>query len=88
MGMNSVITLTTGVPGAGKTLAGLNIAIENQKSTGQNYSCFLTGNQPLVSVLREALARDDSNRQGISIGEAREKVKSFIQIIHHFRVNR
>lgn len=79
------ICFVTGVPGAGKTLAGLNIAIENQKSTGQNYSCFLTGNQPLVSVLREALARDDSNRQGISIGEAREKVKSFIQIIHHFR---
>lgn len=36
------------MPGAGKTLAGLNIAIENQKTTGKNYSCFLTGNQPLV----------------------------------------
>lgn len=79
------ICFITGVPGAGKTLAGLNIAIENQKTTGKNYSCFLTGNQPLVSVLREALARDDSKRTGIAIGEARDNVKSFIQIIHHFR---
>ena len=79
------ICFITGVPGAGKTLAGLNIAIENQKTTGKNYSCFLTGNQPLVSVLREALARDDNKRTGIPLGEARDNVKSFIQIIHHFR---
>ncbi len=79
------ICFITGVPGAGKTLAGLNIAIENQKITGKNYSCFLTGNQPLVSVLREALAKDDSKRTGLAISEARNKVKSFIQIIHHFR---
>jgi len=79
------ICFITGVPGAGKTLAGLNIAIENQKTTGKNYSCFLTGNQPLVSVLREALAKDDNKRTGLPISEARNKVKSFIQIIHHFR---
>ena len=79
------ICFITGVPGAGKTLAGYNNAIENQKTTGKNYSCFLTGNQPLVSVLREALARDDNKRTGIPIGEARDNVKSFIQIIHHFR---
>ena len=79
------ICFITGVPGAGKTLAGLNIAIENQKTTGQSYSCFLTGNQPLVSVLREALAADDHRQNGTQITEARNKVKSFIQIIHHFR---
>lgn len=79
------ICFITGVPGAGKTLAGLNIAIENQKVTGRNYSCFLTGNQPLVSVLKEALAKDEENRTGIPIGMARSNVKSFIQIIHHFR---
>ena len=79
------ICFVTGVPGAGKTLAGLNIAIENQKATGKKYSCFLTGNQPLVSVLKEALARDNNKRTGVPIGEARDKVKSFIQIIHHFR---
>lgn len=79
------ICFVTGVPGAGKTLAGLNIAIENQKTTGKKYSCFLTGNQPLVSVLKEALARDNNKRTGVPIAEARDKVKSFIQIIHHFR---
>ncbi len=79
------ICFITGVPGAGKTLAGLNIAIENQKKSGKNYSCFLTGNQPLVSVLREALARDNNKRTRLPIGEARDNVKSFIQIIHHFR---
>ncbi len=79
------ICFITGVPGAGKTLAGLNIAIENQKATGHNYSCFLTGNQPLVDVLREALAKNDHERNNTPISEARDKVKSFIQIIHHFR---
>ena len=79
------ICFITGVPGAGKTLAGLNIAIENQKTTGKNYSCFLTGNQPLVSVLSEALARDNNKSTGISLSEARTEVKSFIQIIHQFR---
>lgn len=79
------ICFITGVPGAGKTLAGLNIAIENQKSTGKNYACFLTGNQPLVSVLTEALARDEENRTGISKDDAKNNVESFIQIIHHFR---
>lgn len=79
------ICFITGVPGAGKTLAGLNIAIENQKTTGKNYSCFLTGNQPLVSVLSEALARDNNAKTGLSISEARTEVSSFIQIIHKFR---
>ena len=79
------ICFITGVPGAGKTLAGLNIAVKNQQASGQRYSCFLSGNQPLVSVLKEALAEDECQRTGIRISQAREKVKSFIQIIHHFR---
>lgn len=79
------ICFITGVPGAGKTLAGLNIAIENQKTTGKNYSCFLTGNQPLVDVLQEALAVDEHKRMGINKNNAKTKVKSFIQIVHHFR---
>jgi hypothetical protein len=79
------ICFITGVPGAGKTLAGLNIAIENQKKSGDDYACFLTGNQPLVDVLTEALARDEQDRRGTKISEVREKIKSFIQIIHRFR---
>lgn len=79
------ICFITGVPGAGKTLAGLNIAIENQKTTSQSGACLLTGNQPLVSVLREALAIDDHKQHGTPLAKARESTKSFIQIIHGFR---
>ena len=52
------ICFITGVPGAGKTLAGLNIAIENQKTSGSDYACFLSGNYPLVRVLQKALAQN------------------------------
>lgn len=79
------ICLITGVPGAGKTLAGLNIAVERQKIAEDEHAVFLSGNGPLVDVLQEALARDDAKRNHISRKEASRKVKEFIQIIHHFR---
>lgn len=85
-----VICLVTGVPGAGKTLVGLDIANRHTKNDDALYSVFLSGNGPLVRVLVEALARDTVARakeQGRSerIGEARSTVKQFIQAIHHFR---
>lgn len=79
------ICFVTGVPGAGKTLAGLNIAIERQKSDENEHAVFLSGNGPLVAVLQEALARDDVARNGTKKTEAKRKSKEFIQIIHHFR---
>lgn len=79
------ICFITGVPGAGKTLAGLNIAIERQKVDENEHAVFLSGNGPLVDVLQEALARDDVARNGIRKTEAMRKSKEFIQIIHHFR---
>lgn len=79
------ICFITGVPGAGKTLAGLNIAVERQKISEDEHAVFLSGNGPLVDVLQEALARDDAKRNHISRKEAFRKVKEFIQIIHHFR---
>lgn len=79
------ICFVTGVPGAGKTLAGLNISIERQKIAENEHAVFLSGNGPLVKVLQEALARDDSQRNSTKIGDARRKAKEFIQIIHHFR---
>lgn len=79
------ICFITGVPGAGKTLAGLNIAVERQKIAEDEHAIFLSGNGPLVDVLQEALARDDAKRNHISRKEASRKVKEFIQIIHHFR---
>ncbi len=79
------ICFVTGVPGAGKTLAGLNLVCSRQKLASDEHSVFLSGNGPLVDVLREALARDQSDRESIPIGAARTKSKTFIQNIHHFR---
>ncbi len=82
------IVFVTGVPGAGKTLVGLNIATQRDDgSAGQ--AVFLSGNQPLVSVLREALVRDEQYRQRVC-GTPRKKneiaqpIKQFIQNVHHF----
>lgn len=79
------ICFITGVPGAGKTLAGLNIAIERQRADENEHAVFLSGNGPLVDVLQEALARDQRDREGIKKSEAMRKAREFIQIIHHFR---
>lgn len=86
------ICLVTGVPGAGKTLAGLNLANERRKADleGGEHAVFLSGNGPLVKVLQEALARDEVERSqvtGVPIrkAEALRKSKAFIQNIHHFR---
>lgn len=84
------ICFLTGVPGAGKTLAGLNIANERLKTDESEHSVFLSGNGPLVDVLREALSRDSvqtakQNNEKLTKSEAERKAKSFIQNIHHFR---
>lgn len=82
------ICFVTGVPGAGKTLVGLNIATQQFKK--DDVAVYLSGNFPLVQVLTEALARDKKRRMAekgerIAIGTARSEVKTFIQMIHHYR---
>ncbi|NUM56699.1 MAG: DUF2075 domain-containing protein, partial [Candidatus Hydrogenedentes bacterium] len=84
------ISFVTGVPGAGKTLVGLNIATQFHDSESDRHSVFLSGNGPLVAILREALARDSIRRerqQGNSLkkSDAKTRVKAFIQNVHHFR---
>ncbi len=81
------ICFVTGVPGAGKTLAGLNIANSRHNFEEEEHAVFLSGNGPLVFVLREALARDEYERSNHSInkGQAKRKAEAFIQNIHHFR---
>jgi hypothetical protein len=78
------------VPGAGKTLAGLNLANTWHNVENSEHAVFLSGNGPLVDVLREALARNEvaaakevglKQRKGITLSKAR----AFIQNIHHFR---
>lgn len=84
------ICFVTGVPGAGKTLAGLNIANERMKTDEDEHAVFLSGNGPLVSVLRESLIRDavvtsKQKNELLTKKEASIKACSFIQNIHHFR---
>jgi hypothetical protein len=84
------ICFLTGVPGAGKTLAGLNIANERRKAYEDENAVFLSGNGPLVYVLREALVRDEvqqakENGEKLTKKKSAQKANAFIQNIHHFR---
>jgi hypothetical protein len=84
-----IICFVTGVPGAGKTLVGLNLATRREVDQ-PTHAVFLSGNGPLVAVLREALTRDEVARrkqQGEKVrkGKVGESVKAFIQNVHHFR---
>lgn len=84
------ICFVTGVPGAGKTLVGLELATRHNDPSNQLHSVFLSGNGPLVAVLREALTRDAVKRDkdaGTTTTKtmARRNVEVFIQNVHHFR---
>jgi len=86
-----IIVFVTGVPGAGKTLVGLNVATQRrQTDASATHSVFLSGNGPLVAVLREALTRDEVSRRKCRGVRATKKevgqpIKAFIQNVHHFR---
>lgn len=84
------ICLVTGVPGAGKTLVGLDVATRFRGQQRGSRGVYLSGNGPLVAVLQEALVRDDVRRaksqgQARTKSDARQPVKAFIQAVHHFR---
>ena len=84
------ICFVTGVPGAGKTLVGLNVAV--QQENDEDLAVYLSGNGPLVEVLTEALtcdkqAQEKAQGNKITKKEAEREVKRFIQIIHRYRDN-
>lgn len=86
------IVFVTGVPGAGKTLVGLNIATRHRRAIEEDpaHAVFLSGNGPLVKVLHEALTRDELARlrargERVRKGDVEQRVKPFIQNVHHFR---
>ncbi|MGM0582924.1 MAG: DUF2075 domain-containing protein [Bacteroidota bacterium] len=88
--LEKAICFVTGVPGAGKTLVGLNIATKHFDKNSELYSVFLSGNGPLVKILQEALARDKvkrakENGKKLTKQEARSEVQTIIQNVHHFR---
>ena len=90
------ICFVTGVPGAGKTLVGLDVAIKQTYKDGtldkENGAVYLSGNGPLVAVLTEALARDNQKKCSVqgerkNMSDSRREVSEFIQIIHRYRDN-
>ena len=84
------ICFITGVPGAGKTLVGLDVATKHMEASSELHSVYLSGNGPLVKILCEALTRDEMARKKsegvrLRVGETRKAVEAFIQNVHHFR---
>lgn len=83
-----IICFLTGVPGAGKTLVGLNVATQHARENNPTPAVLLSGNGPLVAVLRAALSRDERARvkkKGQKLKKGSDPVKQFIQNVHHFR---
>ena len=91
------ICFVTGVPGAGKTLVGLDIAVKqtyqgSDKPIEDEGAVYLSGNGPLVAVLNEALAKDNYQKcrdrgEDKKLTDSRREVGKFIQIIHRYRDN-
>jgi DUF2075 family protein len=91
------ICFVTGVPGAGKTLVGLEVAVRqtyqgNDTPVKDEGAVYLSGNGPLVAVLTEALAKDNYKKcrdrdEKKKITDSRREVGKFIQIIHRYRDN-
>ena len=90
------ICFVTGVPGAGKTLVGLDVAIKQSYKDGEkdieNGAVYLSGNGPLVAVLTEALAADNQKKckekgEKKNLSDSRREVSEFLQIIHRYRDN-
>ena len=79
-----VVCLVTGVPGAGKTLAGLSAVHDPAlRADGKPAAVFLSGNGPLVNIVRAALLRD-LKRRGKKTKESEREVSTFIQNVHSF----
>lgn len=91
------ICFVTGVPGAGKTLVGLDVAVKQSYQNGDKLvedegAVYLSGNGPLVAVLTEALAIDNHKKckargEKKNISDSRREVGKFIQMIHRYRDN-
>jgi hypothetical protein len=76
-----LVVFVTGIPGAGKTLCGLNAVFSVLRQDG---AAFLTGNAPLVTVLREALARNAAPQGGAARNAARSQARNALQNVHRF----
>jgi hypothetical protein len=75
------LCLLTGIPGAGKTLAGLNIVHDEQEGVA---STFLSGNGPLVKVLQHVLANDLADRTGVTKAAGLRKAETLVTNVHRW----
>jgi hypothetical protein len=79
------VCFVTGVPGSGKTLVGLSAVHDAAAGVkGEPLGAYMSGNGPLVDVLRYAIASDLASRAGTSKDEAMRLAKTFIQPVHQF----
>lgn len=79
-----VLCFVTGVPGAGKTLVGLDTVTKYLEKGKDDLSVYLSGNGPLVTVLREALIKS-SKKHFIRNDKNNTAVKTLIQGSFEFR---
>lgn len=78
------VCFVTGVPGAGKTLVGLDVVASNLKAGKEHMSVYLSGNGPLVEVLREALKKS-VREQGKVTKETEIAINALIQSSYAFK---
>ena len=78
------VCLVTGVPGAGKTLVGLDVVAKNMDKGQENLSIYLPGNGPLVEVLREALVRS-VKKKGEYNRQTQTAINALIQSSYAFK---
>ena len=80
-----LICFVTGVPGSGKTLTGLSAIHKHASGETEVVGAYLSGNAPLVDVLRYAIAKDRNSRnKKITMGQAISESKTLIQHIRDF----
>lgn len=78
------VCFVTGVPGAGKTLVGLDVVAKNLDRGAGSLSVYLSGNGPLVEVLREALKRSVKANQKLN-RETETAINALIQSSYAFK---
>ncbi|MCL2540632.1 MAG: DUF2075 domain-containing protein [Firmicutes bacterium] len=80
------VIFVTGVPGAGKTLVGLKLVSSRKHLTTEENAIYISGNGPLVEVLKAALSRDRVRRnKDTKYSAVSRSIDSFILDAYHYR---
>lgn len=78
------VCFVTGVPGAGKTLVGLDVVAKNMKAGKDSLSVYISGNGPLVEVLRAALTKSVREKHQFN-RETQAAINALIQSSYAFK---